>query len=233
MLKRFVEKRDLGAAHATVVPVGTAPYRSPRSLTPEIPSDVCVHIEKKKAGMMDPEQDQLELLSAGTGFQTPGRQCPPNGETWETGRTIADGYLLVGMGSNQGEDTSPPTERVGTRAGTATTSTNSSNNIFRKASRKPKDKDKGSRENKQFDPGGKREKPPSWNAAVMALMSFLGGTLGCGRLAVCALCSLSVCACLSVHYSFFYQVIMFSELKTMSGDADQVADVRNRRASTF
>ena len=67
----------------------------------------------------------------------------------------------------------------------------------------------------------------------MALISFLGGILGCGRLAVCALCSLSVCACLPVHYLLFYQVIMFSELKTMSGDEDQVADVRNRRASTF
>ena len=133
MLKRLAEKRDLGAAHVTVAPVNTAQYRSPRSLTPEIPSNVCVHIEKNKAGMMDPEQDQLELPSAGTGLETPGQQCPPNGETWETGRTIADGYLLVGMGSNQGGDTSPPTERVGTRAGTATTPINSSNNIFRKA----------------------------------------------------------------------------------------------------
>ena len=67
----------------------------------------------------------------------------------------------------------------------------------------------------------------------MLLVSFLGGTLGHGRLAVCASCSLSVCACLSVHYLLFYQVIMFSELKNMRGDADQVADVRNRRASTF
>ena len=118
-------------------------------------------------------------------------------------------------GSNQGGDTSPPTERVGTRADTATTPANSSNTIFMEASRKPEDKDKGSKENKQFDPVEKGQKPPPWNAAVMVLFSFLGGTLGHGRLAVCASCSLSVCACLSVHFLLFYQGIMFSELKTM------------------
>ena len=137
------------------------------------------------------------------------------------------------MDSNHGGDTSPPTERVDTRAGTATTPANSSNTIFREASRKPEDKDKGSKENKQFNPGVNGEKLPPWNAAVMVLFSFLGGTLGHGRLAVCASCSLSVCACLSVHYVLFYLVIMFSELKNMRGDADQVADVRSRRASTF
>ena len=160
---------------------------------------------------MNPEPTELELPSAGTGLETPGQQCPPNGET---GRTTADGYLLVGMGSNQGGDTSSPAERVGTLAGTTTTPANSSNTIFLKASREPKDNEKGSEENKQFDPGVKGEKPPSWNAAVMVLFSFLGGTLGHGRPAVCASCSLSVCACLSVHYLFFYRVIMFSELKT-------------------
>ena len=60
MLKRLVEKRDRDAAHATVAPVDTAKYRGPRSLTPEMPSDVCVHMDKKEAGTMDPEQDQLE-----------------------------------------------------------------------------------------------------------------------------------------------------------------------------
>ena len=111
------------------------------------------------------------------------------------------------MGSSQGSDTFPPTERVGTRADTATTPVNSSNTIFRKASRKPEDNDKGSKENKHFDPGGKGEKPPPWNAIVMVSFSFLGGTLGHGKLAVCASCSLSVCACLTVHYLLFYQVI--------------------------
>ena len=128
MLKRLVEKRDRDAAHATVAPVDTALYRSPRSLTPDIPSDVCVSMEKKSQGMeekdegrINPEPAEVESPSAATGLETPGQQCPPNGET---GRTTADDYLLVGIGSNQGGDTSSPTESVGTRAGTATTRAN-------------------------------------------------------------------------------------------------------------
>ena len=61
--------------HATVAAVDTAQYRSIRSMTPEISSDVCVHVEKKEAGMMDPGQDQLEKSSAGTGLETLGQHC--------------------------------------------------------------------------------------------------------------------------------------------------------------
>ena len=211
-IKQYVERQSREAAHVTVTPVSTVQHGIPHSLTPEIPPDVCVSLEEKdEEGRVNPEPTELELPSAGTGLETPGQQCPPNGET---GRTTADGYLLVGMGSNQGGDTSSPAERVGTLAGTATTPANSSNTIFLKASRKPEDNEKRSEENKQFDPGVKGEKPPSWNAAVMVLFSLLEGTLGHGRPAVCASCSLSVCACLSVHYLLFYQVIMSSELKT-------------------
>ena len=99
-IKRYVERRSREAAQVTVTPVSTVQHCIPRLPPPDIPSDVCVHMEKKEAGMMDPEQDQLEKPSAGTGLETPGQQCPPNGKT---GRTTADGYLLVGMGSNQGE----------------------------------------------------------------------------------------------------------------------------------
>ena len=112
-------------------------------------------MEEKDEGRMNPELLELEPPSAGTGLKTPGKQCPPNEEIWETGRTIADGYLLVGMGSNQGGVISSPKERVGTRAGSATTPANSSNIIFRQQAHKPKDKDKGSEENKQLEPGGK------------------------------------------------------------------------------
>ena len=76
------------------------------------------------------------------------------------------------MGSNQVEVISSPTEHVGTRAGKATTPANSSNTIFRKASRKPRDKTTNE-ENKQFDPGGEGEKPPLWNAAVIGIVFFL------------------------------------------------------------
>ena len=52
-------------------------------------------IEEKDEGRMNPEPTELESPSAGTGLETPGQQCPPNRET---GRTIADGCLLVGVG---------------------------------------------------------------------------------------------------------------------------------------
>ena len=157
---------------------------------------------------MDLEPTELESPSAGTGFGTPGRQCPPNGETWETGRTIADGYFLVGMGSNQGGETSPPTERVGTRAGTATTPANSPNTIFQKTAsaasnitfvqqdHKRRNKTP-SEENKRFDPGGKGEKPPPWNTAVMVSVFFSGWNVGPWKAHY--LCFVFVvCVCLSV-----------------------------------
>ena len=188
----------------TVTPVGTAQHCIPRSLNPETPSDVYVSMEEKDGGGINPELTELEPPSAGTGLETPGQQCPPNEGIWETERTIADGYLLVDMGSNQGGDISSPKERVGKRAGSATTSANSSNTTFRQQGHKPKEKVKGSKENKQFDPGGKGEKPPPWNAAVMVLSFFLlGGTLGRGMPAACASCFMSVCVFLPVHYLLF------------------------------
>ena len=231
-IKRYVERRSREAAQVTVTPVSTVQHCITRSLTPGTSPDVRTCMESNE-DKINPEPTELELSSAGRGFETPGQPSPPNGETWETGRTIADGYLLVSMGSNQGGDTSSPTERFSTRAGTATTPANSSSTIFRKASHKPRDKTP-SEENKQFDPGGKGEKPPLWNAAVMVLSFFLlGVTLDRGRLTVFASSCLLLCACLSVLYSLFYQVITFSKLKNIRGDADQVADVHNRKASTF
>ena len=108
-LKRFMEKRDRDAAHGTVSLIDTAQYRSPRSPTPGPSFDACVRVEmeKKDEGTMDPERDQLEPPSASTGFETPQQQCPPNGET---GRTTADGCLLVGVGSNLGGNIYAPAE---------------------------------------------------------------------------------------------------------------------------
>ena len=58
MVKRIVERRGRDAAHATVAPVDTAQHRSPRSPTPETSFDtcVCVSMEKKDEGTMDPER---------------------------------------------------------------------------------------------------------------------------------------------------------------------------------
>ena len=84
----------------TVTPVSTVQKCHPRSPPPEIPPDACVCVdmeEKDEEGRVNPKPTELKSPSAGTGLETPGQQCPPNGET---GRTTADGYLLVEMGSN-------------------------------------------------------------------------------------------------------------------------------------
>ena len=75
-----MERQSREAAQVTVTPVSTVQHCDPRSLTPEIPPDVCVSLESTK-GKMDPEPTELESPSAGTGFETPGQQCSPNGET--------------------------------------------------------------------------------------------------------------------------------------------------------
>ena len=198
VIKRYVEKRGRKAAQVTVTPVDTVQYCSPRPLNSEIPSDVHVKMEEKDEGWMNPEREELEPPSAGTGLETPGQQCHP---IWETGRTTADGFLTAGVGSNLGKHTSPTTERVDTRAVRTTTSTSAASNIiFLQQDHKPKDKEKGSEENKQFDPGGEGGKqPPPWNAAVMVVFSFPQGSAGSGVPTVCALCSFPVC---SVLYLF-------------------------------
>ena len=100
-IKRYVKRRSHKAAQVTGKPVSTVQHCIPCSQTSEPSSDVCA-IWESNEGKMDPELKELEPPSASTSLETPGQQCPPNGETWEKGRTIADGYLLVGMGSNQG-----------------------------------------------------------------------------------------------------------------------------------
>ena len=143
ILKRLVEKRGREAAQVTVTTVDTVQYCSPSPQTPEPSLDVCFNLENSE-GRMDPERGELESPSAGTGLETPGQQCPPNEGTLETGRTTADGFLTAGVGPNQGTDIfSPTTERVDTRAVRTT-----ANIIFLQQSHKPKDKDKGSEENR-------------------------------------------------------------------------------------
>ena len=112
MIKLFVERRGRDAAQVTVTPVDTIQYCSRRSPCSEIPSDVCVSLEKDEEGKMNPEPDRLESPPANTGFETPGQQCYPN---WETVQTTTAGCLTAGVGSNLGGDTSSPTECVGTR----------------------------------------------------------------------------------------------------------------------
>ena len=124
VIKRYVEKRSREAAQAqvTVPPVDAVRYCSLSPQTPEPLSSVCVKLENNES-KMDPERGELEPPSAGTGLETPGQQCPPNEETWDQGRTIADGFLTAGVGSNQGGRISSPTECVDTRAYTKSTAT--------------------------------------------------------------------------------------------------------------
>ena len=130
-IERYVERRSHEAAQVTVTPVSTVLYCIPHSPPPEIPSDTCVWVgmeEKDEKGRMNPEPTELELPSVGTGLETSGEQCPPNGET---GRTTADGCLLVDVGSNSGGNTFFPAEiTVGTRPDSKTTTTSAASNII-------------------------------------------------------------------------------------------------------
>ena len=115
ILKRLVEKRGREAAQVTVTPVDTVQDSSPSPQTPEPSPDVCVNLENNE-GEMDPERGELESPSAGTGLETPGQQYPPNEETSEKGRTIADGYLSLAWDRTKGGAFLPTTERVDTQA---------------------------------------------------------------------------------------------------------------------
>ena len=174
MIKRYVEKRSREAAQTqvTVTPLNTVQHCSPCPPNPDMPSDVCFRLESSQ-GKMGPELKELKSPLAGTGLETPVQQCPPNKGIWETGRTTADGILTAGVGPNQGGNIfSPTTESVDMRAGNKSTRTIA--DISSKAATRENRRHKTtSKENKQFDPGGKREKAPPWNAAV-TLLSFSG-----------------------------------------------------------
>ena len=176
-------------------------------------------METKDEGTMDPERDQLEPPSASMGLKTPSQQCPQNGET---GRTTADGCLLVGVSSSLGGNTFFPDSE-------STTPPAASNTIFLQASRKPEDKEKCSKENKQFDPGGKGGDPPLRKAAVRVVVSFSGGILGLGARCLCSVL-LSVHVCLLCFVSY-HQVITFQRAGVYLGREKKAVEERNRRAS--
>ena len=180
IIKEHVEKRSREAAQAqvTVTPVVTIQHCcSPCPPDPGPSPDVCVGLENNE-GRMDPELEELESPSAGTGLKTPGQQCPPNEGIWEPGRTTASGILTAGVDSSQEGKIPSPTESVDSRADKSTRI--SADSTFLKQGHKLRRE-----QNKQFDPGGKGEKAPPWNAAV-TLLSFSGESL-------VAPCLFSVC----------------------------------------
>ena len=157
-LKRCMETRDRDAAQVTVTQVSTVQQCSSIPKTPEPPPDVCVNLENNE-DEMDPGMEELTSSSTSTGLNTPGQLSPPNEGVWETGRIIADGILTAGVNSSQGGRTPSPPERA-TRMVTAA-------DIPLAAATPPKRRHKTSSElNKPFDPGGRGEKAPPWNAAV-------------------------------------------------------------------
>ena len=171
-IKRCMEKRVRETAQVTAVTRDHAvQHCSPCSPNPDRPSGVLCNLENNE-GEMDPRMKELEELtssSASTGLNTPGQQCPPNEGVWETGRIIADGILTAGVDSGKGGNISSPmesTERA-TRMVTAA-------DIPLAAATPPKRRHKtSSEENKQFDPGGRGEQAPPWNAAVPLPFIFL------------------------------------------------------------
>ena len=192
VIKRYVEKRsgETAQAQVTVTPVDTVQHCSPCPLDPEPSSSVYVKLENTE-GNMGPELEELKSSSAGTGLETPGQQCPPNEGTWDQGRTTASGFLTVGVDSNQGGNFfSTTTESGGTRAGNKSTRI-TADITFLQQGHKPR-----SEENKQFDPGGKGEKAPPWNAAVTLL--FGGGeSWEAPCLCFVFFCLCFVCVCFS------------------------------------
>ena len=175
-LKRLVEKRVRETAQVTAVTRDdTVQHCSPYSPNPDRPSGVCFNLENE--GRMDPELEKLKSSSAGTGVNTPGQQCSPNEGIRETGRTTASGTLTAGASSSKKRNISTSTGTVAGISSTAATPGYRRLKTF-------------SEENKQFDPGGQREKVPPWDAAV-TLPFFFGGELGSSVL-------LSVCASRSV-----------------------------------
>ena len=182
-IKRYVEKRCRKEAQAqaqmtAVTRDDAVQHCSPISPNPDTPSDVCLHLENE--GTMSQELEGLTSSSAGTGLETPGQQGPPNEGTLEQRQTTASGFLTAGVNSSQGGRTPSPLDR--------STSTRTFADIFSTAAIQENRRHKTtSQQNKQFDPGGRGEKAPPWNAAV-PLPLFSWGEAG--RLLVCFLCTL-------------------------------------------
>ena len=182
-IKRYVEKRCRKEAQAqaqmtAVTRDNAVQHCSPISPNPDTPSDVCLHLENE--GTMSQELEELTSSSAGTGLETPGQQGPPNEGTLKQRQTTASGFLTAGVNSSQGGRTPSPLDRL--------TSTRTFADIFSTAAIQENRRHKTtSQQNKQFDPGGRGEKAPPWNAAV-PLPLFSWGEAG--RLLVCFLCTL-------------------------------------------
>ena len=210
-LKRLMEKRVRETAQVTAVTqASTVQHCSPVSPNPDTPSDVCFNLENE--GTMSQELEELTSSSAGTGLETPGQQGPPNEETLEQRQKSSAGTGLETPGQQGPPNEGTLEQRQTTANGFLTAGVNSSQKSTRTvtvadipsiAATPSKRKHKSSsEENKQFDPGGRGEKAPPWNAAV-PLSFFSCGEAG--RLLVCLFG-----AKLGVFLSVFSALCVFS-----------------------
>ena len=210
-IKRCIDKRCREEAQAkaqmTAKPVGTVQQCSPSSPNHDTPSNAYVKLENNE-GTMSQELEELTSSSAGTGLETPGQQGPPNEGTLER-QTTANGFLTAGVNSSQ------KNTRTATVAGISSIAATPSKRRLKTCNKL----------NKPFDPGGREEKAPPWNAAV-PLPLFSWGKAG--RLLVCLSGAklggfLSVFSALFVCFPelifFLSQVNLIS--KTFSRDADK------------
>ena len=225
-IKWYMEKRSREAAQVqvTVTPVDTVQYYSPCSPDPKPSPHVRVNLENNE-GRMGPELGELESPSAGTDLKTPGQQFPPNEGIWEQERTTANGFLTAGVDSSQGRNISLPTTEsisVDTQASTESTATLADTSSPKEhavgtlaataATPQNRRRKTSSKQNKQFDPGGKGEKAPPWNAAV-PLLFFFWGELGGFLFVLCASCFVSPLC-----------VPVFPKLLIYPGDTSQQAE---------
>ena len=199
-IKRCMEKRVRETAQVTAVTRdNTVQPCSPCSPNPDRPSGVLCNLENE--GTMSQELEELTSSSTSTRLNTPGQLSPPNEGVWETGRIIADGILTAGVNSSQGGRTPSPPER--------STSTRTFEDIFSTAAIQENRRLKTFNElNKPFDPGGRGEKAPPWNAAV-PLPFFSWGEavrllvcLGQGWEASCPFSLPCVCVFPNLYFSF-------------------------------
>ena len=216
-IKRYVEKRcrEEAQAQMTAKPVGTVQHCSPISPNPDTPSDVCFNLENE--GRMVLELGNLKSSSAVTGLNTPGQQCPPNEGIRETDKNYRLWHLARRRGSKP--------RRKYFKHGTSDKDGNGCRHLFDSCYPVKTKAQDIQRRKKQFDPGGRGEKAPPWNAAVPLPFFFWGEA---GRLLVCLpgaklggfLSVLSMpCLCVCFSKIVFLQVKLIS--KTFSRDADK------------
>ena len=151
-LKRLVEKRDREVARVTAVTRDDTVQHYCSPCSPNL-------WQFGEQGEGGPGVGGTQIITSWYDSRDPGQQCPPYEGIWEQGRTIANGILTAGVDPSQKEKSPSPTESVDTQINKKRITADTT---FLQQGHKP------SREqNKQFDPGGREEKAPPWNAAVL------------------------------------------------------------------